>query len=66
MNFKKLILVLLLVVWISVSVATVIPNDAASHASYLGYKAVCPFAPFSTIIGAVAAAITYVGVRKSH
>lgn len=31
-------------------VATLVPNPAGTKASVLGYKAICPFSPFSTIL----------------
>ena len=41
-----------------------IPHETAHKASYLGYKAICPFTPYSTIISFAAATMFYVAYRK--
>ena len=32
------------------ALSTVVPSGSAGKENYLGYKAICPFAPFSTLI----------------
>ena len=39
---------------------TLIPHAGASEASTLGYKALCPFAPFSTVLS------LYIGVTTGR
>ncbi len=39
------------------ALSTVIPSGSAGKENYLGYHAVCPFAPFSTLICLAAVAV---------
>jgi hypothetical protein len=64
MTFKKIFLVLFMIVWIGLAGTTLIPRASAHHVSYLGYRAFCSFAPFSTLILLAAAGVTYLILRK--
>ena len=62
MKGKKIIAVLIVAIFVTLGVITVIPNPSAHHMSHLGYNAVCAFAPFSTatlLILAVASAVVF-------
>ncbi len=63
MNLKKIaisiLLVAIIIVGISSTIVTALPNEFANKVNYLGYKSVCPFSPFSTIISAVIAVIAF-------
>ncbi len=53
MNLKKRMLALLPTIAFVFSVGgllTLIPHAGASDAAILGYKALCPFAPISTVL----------------
>jgi hypothetical protein len=63
MNAKKVILILFVITWLVLAPATLIPRATAHHVSYLGYKAVCSFAPFSTLICLALAAFFYLLLR---
>jgi hypothetical protein len=62
----KLILAIVIVTWLIVGAVTVIPHETAHKVSYLGYKAVCPFAPYSTVISFAAATVFFVLYRKAN
>jgi hypothetical protein len=64
MKALKIILALIVVTWLIVGTVTLIPHATAHKTSSLGYKALCPFAPYSTIISFAAAAIFYFALRK--
>lgn len=57
--------------WLSLSVAvvlgicTAIPVESSSKACFLGYKALCPFTPISTLICLAVAVVIYL-VGKKH
>ena len=44
---------------LAAAIITLIPREAASHANPIGYKSLCTFAPWSTIILAVLAVMVY-------
>jgi hypothetical protein len=64
MKLLKIILALIVITWLVVGAITVIPHPSASKISYLGYKAICPFAPYSTIISFAAAAVFDLILKK--
>ncbi len=39
------------------ALSTIIPRGSAGKENYLGYHAICPFAPFSTLICLAAVAV---------
>ena len=62
--FGSITLSIMIIVWISSAILTVIPDSTASKVCYLSYYAHCSFTPFGTIISIVAAGITYIIARK--
>ncbi len=50
--------------WVLAAIKTIIPFPYVSKPCMLGYKSGCSFAPISTVILVVAAAITYVVAKK--
>lgn len=56
---KQTVLRLISILCVGAGFVTAIPFAAASEASILGYKAVCPFAPISTIIVVFVGATIY-------
>ena len=50
--------------WVLAAIKTIIPFPYVSKACLLGYKSGCSFAPISTVILVVAAAITYVVAKR--
>jgi hypothetical protein len=65
MNFKKILLAVFVAAFVVVGVVTVIPSASVHRVSFLGYKALCPFAPFSTAISFFFAGIFYSPIRKN-
>jgi hypothetical protein len=51
-------------IWVICAIKTVIPNEAASKACLLGYKASCSFTPVSTVICLIGAVVTFVVAKK--
>ena len=49
-NKKSPVHVIFAAVEFSLAIVTLIPLETASKTSYLGYKALCSFSPFSTLI----------------
>ncbi len=64
MEVKTIIVGLIIVIWCIATVKTVTPNQNASKPCRLGYKAMCSFTPFSTVICLIGAATTYI-IAKS-
>ncbi len=64
MNTKKVIVGLFILIWLVVGIVAAIPRDTAHHVSYLGYKAMCPFTPYSTLISfAIAGVLCLLFIR---
>jgi hypothetical protein len=49
MNSKKLSFFLLALVFFILAFVTLVPNSSERIVSHLGYRSVCPFAPYSTL-----------------
>jgi hypothetical protein len=49
-NKKSLTHLIFAIIHFSLAIATIIPNASASKVSRLGYKALCSFTPYGTII----------------
>jgi hypothetical protein len=64
MKLLKIAITLIMITLIVVGAATVIPYQSAHKTSYLGYKALCPFTPYSTIISFAMAAAFYLLFKK--
>ena len=59
MKIISVILIVIIISGIASAIITVTPNESAKKVNYLGYKASCPFSPFSTIISAAIAVIAF-------
>ena len=55
---------ILIAVWVVAAIKTIIPFPYVSKPCLLGYKSGCSFAPISTVILVIGAAITYVVAKK--
>ena len=42
------------------AISTIIPGGSIGDVNYLGYRAICPFAPFSTLIFLAVVALIFI------
>ncbi len=61
---KKISLQMVSILFACLGLFTLIPWASADHASILGYYALCPFSPISTVILLYLARIVYGHIRR--
>ena len=66
MNSNKAILLFLAATLVILAVVTVMPDAQARMVNHLGYRAVCPFSPYSTLTLLAMSGVFYVIARALH
>ena len=64
MQKTRIVIIAVIVILSIAALKTAMPAEEASKACLLGYKALCSFAPISTLILALAAVGTFFATKK--